>query len=157
MAKLTTKASIKSIRVTPRKMGVVAALVRGRSAQDAATILEHTPRRAAKPLAKLLKSAVANAENNHNAKTDSLTIERLEVGFSERGKRYRPAAHGRALPYQLKHSRVTIVLSGEEKSKKKASAKSTTKQADEAKEVKKTDSKKSKITKKDAKSTKETA
>ncbi len=125
MSNVSVTATLSSIRMSPRKVGVVASLVRGRSASDAATILDHTPRHAAKPLAKLLASAVANAENNQNAKTDSLQISRLEVGFAQRGKRFRPAAHGRALPYQLKYSRITIELSGEAKVKKlkKANAK----------------------------------
>ena len=114
-------------------MGVVASLVRGRSVNDALTILEHTPRRAAQPMHKLISSAAANAENNHNLKPDTLTIETLQVGHANRGKRYRPAAHGRALPYQLKHSNVHIVVTGTERVKKKA--------ADKKKATKKTDTK----------------
>lgn len=113
------KASAKSIRISPRKVGVVAALVRDRSVSDAITILEHTPRRAALPIKKLIESARANAQNNHNLILDSLTLRSISVTPGPRMKRYRPAAHGRALPYEKKSSHIYVEVSGNEKPAKK--------------------------------------
>ncbi|MBX6333948.1 50S ribosomal protein L22 [Candidatus Saccharibacteria bacterium] len=103
----------KGVRISPRKVSVVAALVRGRTVADALTILEHTPRRAALPVLKTIKSAAANAEHNHNYKPNTLYITEISVTPGPRYKRYRPAAHGRALPYQHKTSHIRVVVDGE--------------------------------------------
>lgn len=124
MAKVS--ASAKSIRTSPRKVGVVAALIRGRKVDDALTILEHTPRRSKEPLLKLLNSAKANAENNHGLTSSSLMIDSIFVTPGPRLKRFRPAARGRGFPYQKKSSHIFIGLSGEApktKSKKPAETK----------------------------------
>jgi large subunit ribosomal protein L22 len=107
-------------------MAVVASLVRGRSVADALKILEHTPRHAAQPLAKLISSAAANADHNNGLKEDSLQISRLEVNTATRGKRFRPAAHGRALPYQLKYSNVKVEITGTPRAKKATPKKAVT-------------------------------
>lgn len=116
---ITVRAYGKGIRLAPRKVSLVAGLVRGRTVADALVILEHTPKRSAKPLAKLIESAKANAVNNHRVQGDGLVITTLSVTAGERLKRYRPAAHGRALPFQRKTSNVLVVVSGVEKVKKK--------------------------------------
>jgi large subunit ribosomal protein L22 len=77
---------------------VVAALVRGRSVDDALTILEHTPRRSATAVRKVIASAKANADHNHNYKPATLQITEISVTPGPRLKRYRPVAHGRAAP-----------------------------------------------------------
>ncbi len=118
MAETTVKAYAKGVRLAPRKVSLVASLVRGRTVADALVILSHTPKRAAKPLVKLLESAKANALNNHRVQEDGLVITTLSVTAGERLKRYRPAAHGRALPFQRKTSNVKVVISGVEKVKK---------------------------------------
>ena len=118
MAEVAVKAYAKGVRLAPRKVSLVASLVRGRRISDALVILQHTPKRAAKPLAKLLESAKANALNNHRLQEDGLVITTLSVTAGERLKRYRPAAHGRALPFQRKTSNVRLVVSGLEKPKK---------------------------------------
>lgn len=110
---MSVKATAKSVRMSPRKVGVVAALVRGRSVADALTILEHTPRRASTPVRKVIESARANAENNHNYKADSLQITHISVTPGPRLKRFRPAAHGRALPFQRKTSHIYVQVEGE--------------------------------------------
>lgn len=120
MAEVTVKAYAKGIRLAPRKVSLVASLVRGRTVADALVILQHTPKRAAKPLAKLVASAKANALNNHSLQEDGLVITTLSVTAGERLKRYRPAAHGRALPFQRKTSNAYVVISGQEKVKKPA-------------------------------------
>ena len=65
---MPVRAIAKGVRMSPRKVGVVAALVRGRTVEDALVILEHTPRRSADPVREVIKSARANAEHNHNLK-----------------------------------------------------------------------------------------
>ena len=115
---MSVKATAKGVRISPRKVGVVAALVRGRTVADALTILEHTPRRAAKPVYKVIESARANADNNHNYKPETLTITHISVVPGPRMKRYRPAAHGRALPFQRKTSQKTTTAQALSRSSK---------------------------------------
>jgi large subunit ribosomal protein L22 len=112
--------------MSPRKVSLVASLVRGRTVADALVILQHTPKRAAKPVAKAIASAKANAVTNHKADEKSLIIAHLQVTAGERIKRFRPAAMGRALPYQKKSSHIKVVLDAIEKPKKAAAAKTAT-------------------------------
>ena len=109
----------KGVRMSPRKVGVVASLVRGRSVADALTILEHVPRRSATPVIKTILSAQANADHNHNLKPDTLQIVEISVTSGPRLKRYRPAAHGRALPFQRRTSHIRVVVDGEQRVAKK--------------------------------------
>lgn len=125
---MAVKAIAKGVRMSPRKVGVVAALVRGRSVEDALTILSHTPRRSALPVTKVIASAKANAENNHNYKGDTLQIVEISVTHGPRLKRYRPAAHGRALPFQRRTSHIRVVVEGEQREAKKPAAKTTKKE-----------------------------
>ena len=122
------KAIAKGVRMSPRKVGVVASLVRGRTVADALVILEHVPRRAATPVLKTIKSAQANAEHNHNVKADGLKIVEISVSPGPRLKRYRPAAHGRALPFQRRTSHNRVVVEGLERdaAKKSTPSKVTT-------------------------------
>lgn len=124
---MSVKATAKSVRMSPRKVGVVAALVRGRSVADALTILEHTQRRSAVPVRKVIESARANAENNHNYKPDTLQITHISVTPGPRLKRYRPASHGRALPFQRKTSHIFVQVEGEIRQPKKPAVKATAK------------------------------
>lgn len=101
--------------MSPRKVAVVAALVRGRSVEDALTILGHTPRRSALAVSKVIKSAQANADHNHGYKPNSLQIVEISVTHGPRLKRYRPAAHGRALPFQRRTSHIRVVVDGEKR------------------------------------------
>jgi large subunit ribosomal protein L22 len=114
----------KGVRMSPRKVSLVASLVRGRTVADALVILEHTPKRAAGPVAKAIASAKANAVTNHRADEKTLIIEHLTVTAGTRIKRFRPAAMGRALPYQKKSSHIKVVLNGAEKPKKVAASES---------------------------------
>ena len=124
---MSVKAIAKGVRMSPRKVGVVAALVRGRSVEDAMVILSHTPRRSATPVQKVIASAKANAENNHNYKPGSLQIVEISVTPGPRLKRYRPAAHGRALPFQRKTSHIRVVVEGEQRAAAKPVETSETK------------------------------
>ncbi len=126
---MSVKAKAMGVRMSPRKVGEVASLVRGRSVQDALVILSHTPRRAAIPVRKVIESARANADNNHNYKPETLSIEHISVTPGPRIKRYRPAAHGRALPFQRKSSHIFVSVTGEVRAPKKAATVEKTKPA----------------------------
>jgi large subunit ribosomal protein L22 len=112
---MAVKAVAKGVRLSPRKVAVVAALVRGRSVEDALAILEHTPRRSAMAVKKVVASAQANADHNHGYKPATLQITEISVTAGPRLKRYRPAAHGRALPFQRKTSHIRVVVDGEKR------------------------------------------
>lgn len=127
---LMTSAVARGVNQTPRKVGEVVSLVRRRSVSDALVILEHTPRRAAQFVAKVISSAKANALHAHGIDEKTLVIDTITVNAGPRMKRYRAGAMGRAKPYQKKTSHITVVLSGEPKIKAK------TVKADEKKETK---------------------
>ncbi len=124
---MTTKAIAKGVRMSPRKLGVVASLVRGRTVADALVILQHTQRRAATPIIKVIQSAKANADYNHNIKPDTLNIVEISVTPGPRSKRFRPAAHGRALPFQRRSSHIRVVVEGVKREPKKSAVKTTAK------------------------------
>lgn len=124
---MAVQAIAKGVSMSPRKVGVVAALVRGRTVADALTILEHTPRRSAMPVRKVIESARANADYNHKLKPDTLTIVEISVTPGPRLKRFRPAAHGRALPFQRRTSHIKVVVDGQKREAKKPAAKKETK------------------------------
>ena len=102
----TVRAMIKGIDQAPRKVSLVAALVRGRSVADAEVILDHTPKRAALTVKKAIKSAAANAVENHGLDARSLQITTLSVTAGSRMRRYKPASRGRALPFEKKSSHI---------------------------------------------------
>ena len=133
---ISVKAQARGVDMTPRKIGLVASLVRGRTVEDALTILEHTPKRAAIPLIKVINSAKANAGNNHNVITDDLKIVELHVSPGPRMKRFRPVARGSAHPYQKRTTHITVIVSGLEKSKPKSTTKVKTTTPKSKKETK---------------------
>lgn len=132
---MAVKAVAKGVTMSPRKVAAVAALVRGRSVADALVILSHTPRRSALPIKKVIESARANADHNHNYKPATLMITEIGVTPGPRLKRYRPAAHGRALPFQRKTSHIRVVVDGEIREAKKPAAPKAAK-TEEPKETK---------------------
>ncbi len=136
---MSVSASAKGVRMSPRKVGEVVSLVRGRTVADALVILEHTPRRAATPVKKVIESARANAENNHNFKPDTLNIISIHVSPGQSYKRFRPAAHGRALPFQRKSSHIFVTVDGEMRvaKKPKAETKTANSKSSESKTTKK--------------------
>ena len=123
--------------MSPRKVAEVAALVRGRSVADALVILSHTPRRSATPVIKVIESAKANADHNHGYKPATLMITEIGVTPGPRIKRYRPAAHGRALPFQKKSSHIRVIVDGEKREVKKPVAAKTAEASDKPAAVKK--------------------
>ena len=120
---MAVQAVYKGVRMSPRKVGVVAALVRGRSLADAVVILDHTPRRAAAAVKKAVVSAGANAEHNHNYKPDSLFISEISVTPGIRYRRYRAAARGRALRFARSTSQIRVLVDGQQRELKKKPAK----------------------------------
>ena len=124
----------KGVRISPRKVAVVAALVRGRSVEDAITILEYTPRRAALSVKEAIKSAAANAEHNHSYKPGTLEITEISVMAGPRLKRFIPAARGRARRFQRKTSHIRVVVDGQLREIKKVNR--SEKPATAAKETK---------------------
>lgn len=114
----TVRSYAKGVDQTPRKVSLVASLVRGRTVADALVILEHVPKRAALPVIKAIQSAKANATNNHNLDGKTLEITTLSVTAGPRLKRFKPASRGRALPFQKKSSHILVEVTGAEKVKK---------------------------------------
>lgn len=105
------KATATHVRISPRKVRMVVDAVRGKSVSHAMTILAFTPRKAAHSVQKLLKSAVANAAENHGVDdVDSLVIDRIMVDEGPTLKRYTPRARGRATPIHKRTSHIRIAL-----------------------------------------------
>ncbi len=125
------RAYAKGVDQAPRKVALVASLVRGRSVADAIVILNHTPKRAALAVRKAIESAQANAVNNHGFDGKTLVISTLSVTVGTRIKRFKPASRGRALPFQKKSSNILVEVTGELKPKK-APAKAAEAKATEA-------------------------
>jgi len=126
---MPVQAIAKGVSISPRKVAVVAALVRGCTVEDALTILSHVPRRSAVPVRKAIESAKANADHNHGLKPATLKITEITVTPGPRLKRYRPAARGQALPYQKKSSHIRVVVDGEARPAKKPATKKEGKEA----------------------------
>ena len=120
MAQKTAHAYIKGVDSQPRKVGIVASLVRDRYVSDAIVILENTPRRAAKPVMKAIQSATANLMNTGSIDTKTIAISRISVTAGTRMRRYVPASRGRALPFEKISSNIFVEVVGDEKAKKTA-------------------------------------
>ena len=105
------KASATHIRISPRKVRMVVDTVRGKSVSQALSILGFTRKKAAVPVQKLLKSAMANAiENGGISDVDTLVIDRIMVDEGPTLKRYMPRARGRATPIRKRTSHIRIML-----------------------------------------------
>jgi ribosomal protein L22 len=111
---VVVRAQAKYVRCAPRKARLVVDHIRGKSVGDARAILNHTPRAAARDVLKLLESAVANAENNHELDADDLVIRKVSGDEGPTLKRYRPRALGRATRIRKRTSHMTIQLSPKE-------------------------------------------
>ena len=111
---VVVRAQAKYVRHAPRKARLVIDHIRGKSIEEARAILHHTPRAAARDVLKLLESAVANAENNHELVADDLVIRKAYVDEGPTLKRYRPRALGRATRIRKRTSHMTIQLSPKE-------------------------------------------
>jgi len=103
-------ATAKYVRVSPRKASDVARLIRGKKVAEAKAILSLTPRAAARVVGKVLDSAVANAENNHDLDADDLYVVRAYVDGGPTLKRFRPRAMGRASRICKRTSHITVCV-----------------------------------------------
>ena len=112
MAVATAKATY--IRIAPRKVLIVLDLIRNQPVEKAMAILKYTPKAACEPLMKLLKSAMANAENNNNMDVSRLYVAECSVSQGPTLKRIRPRAQGRAFRINKKTSHITLVLKEKE-------------------------------------------
>jgi large subunit ribosomal protein L22 len=104
------RASLRHIRMSPRKARLVIDLIRGKQVEPALSILKFSPKKGAAFAHKLLQSAIANAREHAQADVDKLWITKGWVDEGRTLKRYMPAAHGRANPIRKRSSHMTIVL-----------------------------------------------
>ncbi len=107
-------AHLRNLRISPRKVQIVLDLIRNKPADLALAILANTPKAASEPVAKLLKSAMANAENNHNMDKNNLYVSECFVCPGPIMKRIRPRAQGRAYRVLKRTSHITMVVSEKE-------------------------------------------
>lgn len=107
---MEAKAIAKYVRVSPRKAGQICSLVRGKNVDEALAILKFTPRGAAVDIAKVVKSAKANAENNHEMNAENLYIESIVANQGPTIKRFMPRAQGRATMIRKRTSHIEVVV-----------------------------------------------
>ena len=120
-------ASLQQYRQSPRKVRLIADLIRGKRVSDALLELDFMVKRGAAPMKKLLSSAVANAENNFKLTRDTLVVKKITVDGGVTMKRSMPRAFGRAYPIHKRTSHITIILDeGVAKIKKSKRAPSST-------------------------------
>jgi len=103
-------AILKNYRQSPRKVRLLADAIRGKQAQEAVTILAFTPKRAARVVKKVLESAIANAQHNHNLKTETLFVKEVRVDEGATLKRWRARARGSASTILKRTSHIQITL-----------------------------------------------
>ena len=104
------KATLKYARISSRKVKIVADLIKGKDIDEALAILKYTPKASSEMLEKLLKSAIANAENNHHMAHEKLYVADIFANQGPTLKRIRPAAKGSAVRIRKRTSHITIVL-----------------------------------------------
>jgi len=108
---MEVQALTRNARMSPKKVREVARTIQGRAANDAVDYLTLIPRKSARLIVKTLKSAIANAENNNNLASDSLTVKSAIVENGPVLKRFKAGAKGNAMPRRKKMSHIRIVLS----------------------------------------------
>ena len=109
-AVLEAKATLRYARISARKVKIVADLIRGKDAGEALSIVKFTPKASSEVIEKLLKSAIANAENNHGMNSASLYVDQIYANQGPTLKRIRPAAKGSAVRIRKRTSHITIKL-----------------------------------------------
>jgi large subunit ribosomal protein L22 len=129
---MKVEARLKNLRITPRKVRLVAYSIKGSSVEEALVQLEKQIKRSALPLMKLLKSAVANAENNFGLSREDLYVADVTVGDGPRLKRWMPRAHGRATMILKRMSQVRLILEERAGTKRKKAVKKSAPQPAEA-------------------------
>ncbi|HJB40137.1 MAG TPA: 50S ribosomal protein L22 [Candidatus Ruthenibacterium avium] len=111
---MEARAHLRYARIAPRKVSIVLDLIRNQELDKALAILQYTPKAASELLYKLVKSAAANAENNHNMDINNLYVAECFVTPGPTLKRVRPRAHGRAYRILKRTSHITVVLKEKE-------------------------------------------
>ena len=111
---MRVSATAKYLRGSTRKARLVTQAIRGKPVEDAAALLRFMPQHAARDVALVLKSATANAENNHNLSAEDLVIVEARADEGPTIKRYRPRAQGRAFPIHKPMTHITIVVEDRE-------------------------------------------
>ena len=110
VAENEARAFVKHLRVSPRKLNLVAQMIRGMAAEDALIALSFSRKRISNDVKKVLSSAIANAENNHQLDVDRLIVAEASVGKQMMIKRIRARARGRAARVEKPFSNLTIVV-----------------------------------------------
>ena len=110
----SASATLKYARISSRKVKIVADLIRGKNVDEALAIVKFTPKAASEIVEKLLKSAIANAENNHGMKSNNLYVAEIYANQGPTLRRIRPAAKGSAVRIRKRTSHITIVLKEKE-------------------------------------------
>ena len=110
---LETKAILRYARISSRKVKIVADLIRGKKVDEALAIVKFTPKASSEILEKLLKSAIANAENNHGMNRGNLIVSEIYANQGPTLKRIRPAAKGSAVRIRKRTCHITIVVKEE--------------------------------------------
>lgn len=111
---MQVSATAKYIRVSPRKVRLVVDAIRGKPVAEALAVLQYLPQQAAKEVAKVVKSAAANAENNYNLSPEDLYVSAVSANEGPTLKRFRPRAHGRVSPILKRSSHITVVIGEKE-------------------------------------------
>lgn len=107
---MEAKAVTRNVRISPQKARLVADLIRGKQVEEALQVLRFTEKKAARILAKTLRSAIANAADTQNVDPDALYVKRTYVDGGTTVKRFTPRAHGRATPIRKRTSHLTVVV-----------------------------------------------
>ncbi len=107
---MEARAVARHVRISPRKARQVVDLIRGKSVKEAMAILEHTPKAASKVVAKVVRSAAANAENNYDMNPDDLFVSKAYVDQGPVLKRIQPRARGMAYRIRRRTSHITVVV-----------------------------------------------
>lgn len=108
---MEVSAIAKYIRISPRKVNYICDAIRGKQVDEALTILKFTNKKGAKLLSDVLKSAVANAENNNGLQRETLVVKRAYANDGPTLKRWRPKAKGSAYPILKRTSHIGVVVS----------------------------------------------
>ncbi|HEX2754841.1 MAG TPA: 50S ribosomal protein L22 [Candidatus Limnocylindrales bacterium] len=111
---MRVSATAKYLRGSTRKANLVVAAIKGRPVEEAAALLKFMPQHAAHDVLAVLKSATANAENNHNLSAEDLIVADAQANEGPTIKRWRPRAQGRAFPIHKPMTHITIVVADRE-------------------------------------------
>ena len=129
------KAHVRFLRMSPRKVRLAADLIRGMAVEPALAQLTFMPKAAARPVKKLLESAIANATHNFKLSREGLMVKAIMVNQGPTLKRWRPRAMGSAAPILKRSCHISIVLSGKEDPKAEKPVKKEEKKKEEKKPV----------------------